>query len=534
MLHATYWKKAAGTAVLIALLSCGTALADSAKPAQPGAVQTPGIRTTRCAQTKAAEDKQIIEDFLKQFRLLNQIPRPSGHMEKISNFLADWARKQGLKPVQDKKRNVIFDVPATNGKENLPLCILQAHIDMVCAANEGVVFHPMTDPIKVIHHKADNTLTADGTSLGADDGAGVAMIMNIVAGKMEHGPLRVIFTVDEETDMSGVLHIDKKQLEGARYLINIDSEKSDTVTISSAAGASVFVKNKVASQKPAGEQAVVLTLFGLAGGHSGIDIHKGRLNAIRELAGLLKDLPGAGISCETAEFTGGTASNAIPLQAAALLVIRQNERQALEQMASTRLEAWKKAGAGVEDKISLTVKEAPMPSTVIGSRDVDGALTVATGLINGVYTMTYEGLVESSSNLGMISLSPQGFTATTYVRSSADDKLQEILQQQTNLIKQCGFSSTVDYDSDPWPYKPDSKLRVLTQRVYQELNGESIKVEALHAALECGTFSKLNPSLDIISIGPDIHNVHSPKETLYLNSIPKTWNLLKGILARLE
>ena len=177
-----------------------------------------------------------------------------------------------------------------------------------------------------------------------------------------------------------------------------------------------------------------------------------------------------------------------------------------------------------------------MPAAVISGRDTAQALAFITGAINGVHTMskTYDGLVESSSNLGIISIGPGGLDATTYIRSSADDRLGEIEQQQTELVKKCGFTCTVDRDSDPWAYNPDSKLLKLTQKAYLEVNREPIRVEALHAALECGTFSRLNPSLDIISIGPDIKDVHSPQETLYLNSIPKTWKLLQKILPQLQ
>lgn len=550
MLHRKLLKNTAEILASLVLFSCGTVFAAPADPALKLSArnvaygETDASAVTRAAETGAsrstqaltAEDRQIINGFLENFSLLNQIPRPSGHMEKISNFMADWARKQGLKPVQDDVLNVIFDVPATKGKKNLPLCILQAHIDMVCAAKDGVTYDPLNDPIKVIRNEVAGTLTADGTSLGADDGAGVAVIMDIVQGKMEHGPLRVIFTVNEENDMSGVRNVDAKYLQDARYLINVDSEVSDTVFISSAAGSSVFVKGKTVPRKPAGDQAFVLTLSGLTGGHSGIDINKGRMNAIRELARFLETLPDSGVTFELSEFSGGNASNAIPSKATAVLVINGKQRQSLEQAVNTQLASWKNAYAGIEDTVSLTLAATEMPAAVISDRDTAQALNFITEVINGVHTMskTYDGLVESSSNLGIISISPGGLDATTYIRSSADDRLGEIEKQQTALVKRCGFTCTVDRDSDPWAYNPDSKLLKLTQNAYLELNKEPIGVEALHAALECGTFSKLNPSLDMISIGPDIKDVHSPQETLYLNSIPKTWKLLQKILPQLQ
>jgi dipeptidase D len=478
----------------------------------------------------SAEDRQIIEAVTDNFMLLTKVPRPSGYMEKISPFLLNWAREQGFDPVQDEALNIIFDVPATEGMESLPLCVLQGHMDMVCVGVDGKQYDPQNDPITVIRDDVAGTLTADGTSLGADDGAGVAIIMAVAQGRMAHGPIRVIITVTEETTMYGVQHLDKKYVQDAAYLINIDSEESDIVTVSSAAGANVIVTSDVKSHAPEGDAAAVITLSGLTGGHSGMDIGKGRLNAIRELGDALTT---AGVSYEVASISGGSANNAIPTKADITVAFAKKDREKFRAYVSAMNASLHKQYAGVENGLTLSMADCALPKAVVAKEDVRRARKFAEEIINGVYTMSkdYEGLVESSSNLGVFSLSPEkGLYAATYVRSSRGELLETIKKQQIGVAESCGFAWKEVRISDPWPFNPDSKLLALTKQVYRELNGKDIKVEAVHAGLECGEFSMMNPRLDIVSIGPDVVNVHSPGETLYLASIPKTWRLLEGLL----
>ena len=494
----------------------------------------PGIRDAEAASEDNGQE--IINKVVDNFKLLAQVPRSSHHEKKISEFLAGWAKQQGFRVQRDKQNNIMFNVPATPGYEELPLTILQGHMDMVCVAAEGVAFDPLKDPIKVIRDDKAGTLTAQGTSLGADDGAGVAMIMLAAQGGLKHGPLRVIITTDEEDGMEGAFGLSPDWLAGARYLINLDNEVSDEVLVSTAAGDSVKATGTVTLQKPAGDTAVMLELKGLQGGHSGIEANKGRCNGLIAMARLLKEVRDQGLEFGLVSFGGGTASNAIPSKANAVIMIKAADKESLKKIADAWLSSLQKKYAGIEDGIQFLITEAPAAGQVLSAQDRDNAILFTDEIIDGVNTWSADmkGLVESSSNLGIFTADQSGIAARTYVRSSVGELEERIVQSQQELALRCFYHSEVTKMADPWPYNPNSKLLALTQQTYKKLNGTDIKVVAVHAGLECGTFAKLNPKLDMISIGPDLKDVHSPKETLYLNSIPRIWNLLQELLLQLN
>ena len=480
--------------------------------------------------------QEIIDKVVDNFKLLAQVPRPSHHEGKISEFLAGWAKQQGFQVQRDRQDNIMFDVPATPGCESLPLIILQGHMDMVCVAAEGTAFDPLRDPIKLVRDDKAGTLRADGTSLGGDDGAGVAMIMLAAQGGLKHGPLRVIITTDEEDGMEGAFGLNPDWLAGVRYLINLDNEASDEVLVSTAAGDSVKASGTVVLQEPAGDTAVMLELKGLKGGHSGMEIDKGRCNGLIAMARLLKEIRDQGLEYGLVSFGGGTASNAIPAKADAVVMIRAADREALQEIADTRLGSLQEQYAGIEDGIRLSITDVPAAGQVLSAIDRDNAILFMDEIIDGVNTWSadMEGLVESSSNLGIFTADKNGIAARTYVRSSVGELQERILQSQEELVLRCGYHSEIIKMADPWPYDPDGRLLALAKQAYKKLNGKEIKVVAVHAGLECGTFAVLNPELDMISIGPDVKDVHSPQETLYLNSIPKTWNLLQELLLQLD
>ena len=486
------------------------------------------------ASPDPTDESVIIDRVVENFSLLTQIPRPSHHEEQISAFFMDWAREQGLDPVQDDVYNVMFGVPATEGLEEYPLGILQVHMDMVVAVADGKDFDPLTDPITVIRNDADNTLTADGTSLGSDDGIGCAIVMTLVQGGMEHGPLRVIITVDEEDGMEGAFHLDASWLKDASYLINVDNEWSTDVLVSTAAGDSVRVFHDLRLQDAAGDLALDIELSGLTGGHSGVEIDKGRLNGIIGLADFLKRLGDNGVGFALASFSGGTAGNAIPTGARCTIVVSAKDTDAVKALAESYASGLREAYAGVEDGLSFTVAEADTVPQVVSEEEKTNAIRFLTEVIDGVYTWSadMEGLVESSSNLGLFSLDGSGLNAATYTRSSAADKETEILDAQLALAAECGYESESVKMADAWPYAPDSLLLALTKEAFLEQHGVEITVSAVHAGLECGTFHLLNPALDMISIGPDISDAHTVRETLYLDSIPTVWNLLAALLLR--
>ena len=512
---------------------------DSLKTISPETWDAWGLEETVDPAGEGMSDEEIIAYVVESFEKLAAVPRPSHHEEKIGAFFMEWAKEQGFSPVQDEVGNIMIDVPATEGLEDLPLCILQGHMDMVVAVADGKAFDPLNDPISVIWNKDTNTLTADGTSLGADDGSGCVLIMAAAQGKIAHGPLRLLITVDEEDGMEGAFGMDAAWLNGAKYLINIDNEAAGQVLVSSASGDGVHATGKLDFSDAKGDMAITVELSGLPGGHSGVEIDKGRPNAIIEMAKFLKTLEEQEIEWELASFEGGNASNAIPSKAAFTIVIDSKDKDKLEQAGNSFVEKMvsemTKAGISGEDCHLYFNQEETVPKT-ISREQRDNAIRFLTEVIDGVYTMSadLEGLVESSSNLGIFQLNENGVSAVAYLRSSSPEKEEEIRESHIALAKACGYETEVSKMADAWPVNPDSRLTEIAKEVYKGFAGKDIDIVAIHAGLECGTFHILSPEIDMISIGPDIHEPHSIKETLDLDSMPETWRLLEGILAKLD
>ena len=482
-------------------------------------------------------DTEIIDAVIDNFLEIAKIPRPSHHEEKISQFLMDFAINQGLNPVRDNYNNVMYEIPATKGLEDKPLGILQGHMDMVVAVEKGKDFDPLNDSITAIRDDISGILTANGTSLGADDGIGLSIIMAVTQGKMPHGKLRIIITVDEEDGMIGALHISSSWLEDASFLINIDNEWSNQILVSTAAGDSLNASKSVEYKNAEGNKAIQVEISNLIGGHSGVEIDKGRLNGIIALAKFLKALNNQSVDYELSSFEGGTAPNAIPTEAKAILVINSADLNEIKQKMEDYCDTLNKTYEKVENEIICTVTELNRIPKIVSSTEKNNLINFLIEVINGVYTMSenMEGLVESSSNLGIIKMTPlsEFLEIITNIRSSNAEKETEIINQQKNLALANGFENKyidIKHSADAWEYDPNSKLIELAKTIYKKQNNEDVEVVAVHAGLECGIFKKLNKELDMISIGPDIVDAHTIREALYLNSIPRIWNLLEGIL----
>jgi dipeptidase D len=485
--------------------------------------------------TSGLSDEAILEDFLGHFGMLAAVPRGSGNERAVSDRLKAWAEGLGFAVRQNAVWNLVFDVPATPGLEELPLTALQAHLDMVCSVREGRAYDPARDAITPIADRAAGTLRADGMTLGADDGAGVAVIMGIAEGKMAHGPLRVLLTADEERGMSGALAVTAEDLRGVKRLVNLDSEEGDAVTVSSAEAIEFYATAGGAGASPLGSTALRIALAGAAGGHSGMEIGDGKCNGIVALAETLSRLGGE-VAFELARFGGGTANNAIPAKAEAVVVVETGERAKVREFVDARETELRAVHAETDSGLSLRVEEAPMPGAVMAGGAAAGLLRYATESINGVHTMSraMEGLVESSSNLGRLEAGPEGIRCVQMARSSDAGKLREIEAFQRALAAECGLAFEASGGAKAWPVKPDSELVPRLREVYRGLTGKELRVTAVHAGLECGVFAELDGSIDIVSIGPDISFAHSPDETLWLGSVPLLWRLLEGVLGSQE
>jgi len=479
------------------------------------------------------KEQIVLESVLAEFQEIAKIPRPSGHEEKISAYLFNRIKAMGLDVVQDEKLNIIADKPASPGYEAVARTVLQAHMDMVCVADEGVAFDPLTDAITV--ERNEKHLYAAGTSLGADDGMGVAQILYILQADFLHGPLRAIITVDEEQGMTGAISLADKYLLDAAYVINCDSEDYDVVTVGSAGNLVIDFEKEPAWEVPVAEAAYCISLTGLLGGHSGEAINCGRGNAIQLLALALRELLGAGIVFSLATFEGGMARNAIPAKAVATITAAPDCLPLIRQVLH-QAEADFKNSYRVENGLKFVVETVALPQRVLLPVDCDGFLGLLCVLHSGIYAMSQSlpGLVETSANIGRAVIQPDKIKIEFLPRSASDATVHSFRLIAAAAAGLAGFRAKYGSQSPGWAENPASRLQPLLSTVFAEQNKKTMKVESIHAGLECGWFFQKNPKLDIVSIGVTAHDIHSPQERIELATIVPQVHLIMEVLTRLK
>ena len=473
---------------------------------------------------------QIIRNFLS----LAAIPRRSHHEEAVSLFLRDWAAGRGLAVCRDGAGNVIIDKQASSGCENAPRTILQAHMDMVCAAEPGREYDPLTDPIRVINDC--RTLTADGTSLGGDDGAGVALAMSVLEdADAVHGPLRAVFTVDEEDGMIGADSLDPRHLDAA-FLINLDWESFGSLCCSSA-GSDMYLLSRPAEWESAAPGSFFsLKLSGFEGGHSGAQIHLGRANAIRLAARiLLRSAESSGARLRLCSFRGGTAHNAVPSTAETVVAVDAGHAGPFLAECRREIDIELEKCAETDPLAVISVSDAEAAERTLSPAMTRDTLSILTQVHDGVntYSPSIPGLVESSANTGLAELTDSRFEFMIHQRSSEPSLTAEMKTGFLSLAEKYGYVLSVVSSGPAWPVKPDSALLKICEEEFLSLFGTPIRVEPVHAGLECGAWANKNPDLDIISIGPEILDIHSPKETLILESVDNCDALVRAILRRI-
>ncbi len=478
-------------------------------------------------------DEEILESVLSEFEKLAAIPRPSGEERAVSDYLRGTFSRLGCTVVQDDVYNVIADLAATPGYERVPRTILQGHMDMVCVADEGVVYDPRRDPIRLV--RTEKYLAADGTSLGADDGIGVAEILHLVQHAPEpHGPLRAIITVDEETGMTGARRLDAKYLADATFCLNCDSEEDDLLTVGSAGGLDMEYR-RLLHWRPAGNgSAWKLTVGGLKGGHSGERIGDGRGNAIQILTQILFAMGQEAIPVATASLEGGTARNAIPATAAAIFVSNVEEEK-LRQVMAGQKQRFLSAYGSVDPKITLQLVPVAKPEQVMAAEDAAALMKLILVLHSGVYAMSphLPGLVETSANLGLLRTEEDEAWFTYYPRSSVDEKLRWFQNTGRFFGEKFGCSVRIGEPMPAWQERPDSPLAELAARVFQEQRGQKMRVASIHAGLEVSFLVKKNPAIDVVSVGVTTLDIHSPRERLLLSTVAPQIRLLSEILRRI-
>lgn len=477
------------------------------------------------------DDAKLLEKVISEFEALTHIPRPSGHEKAVSDYLKQRFEEFGCTVTQDEHFNIIAELPATTGKENAPCTILQGHMDMVCVAEPGVSYDPMTDPIKM--QRTAEYLTADGTSLGGDDGIGVAEILTAMQCTEAHGPLRAIITVDEEQGMTGARHLSADHLKNAQYLINCDSEDYHIMTVGSAGSVNLDY-TRALTRKESDLPAYRIVVEGLRGGHSGERIGDGRGNAIRTLAFGLRALETAG-AVELVSFTGGTARNAIPPTAETVVRTKMDERSIARLLAAEE-KRFHAIYSEADPTMKFSLHPAHAAGRVIGAQEQRALIDLLVLLRTGVHAMTHTqtGGVETSANLGVVRMDENEVHVAFFPRSSVNERLDEIVCEAETLAALTGFSLVVGTASPAWRENPKSKLRTIMAEVYAAQNGGTpMKIESIHAGLETSWHASKNPALDMVSVGVTAHGIHTPEERIEIAAIVPEAKLLMETLRRI-
>jgi dipeptidase D len=475
-----------------------------------------------------------IQLILDNFEQINQIPRCSKNEVRIAAWLAAWARQQGFDTLTDDVGNLVVTVPASKGFEGAPTIILQGHMDMVCEKRPDVEHDFTTDPIT--HVISDDWLKADGTSLGADNGVALALAMALATDKsIDHPKLELLFTVDEETGLTGANLLDPDMLTG-RILINIDSEDEGVFTVGCAGGINSEI-NLPLTLSPAEDQQTLsdIKVSGLRGGHSGIDINTGRASANKVVARVLDAVLQQMDICLVG-LDGGTAHNAIARDAQARIALLSADAEKLYQIVAQMEKIIQNEFAGVENELKIAVaplSDVPMPQKIVSKSDTLKIINLLMALPHGVIRMSQEaaGLVDTSSNLSRVSLLESGLYILSSQRSVFTSRVKEMARQVAATAQLAGASVKTDNDYPAWQPDPDSELLRRCQNVYKKLFETDPVVEIIHAGLECAVIGDKYPEMDMISIGPTMKNPHSPDERLYIPSILKLWQFSVALLA---
>lgn len=482
-------------------------------------------------QVNMAKKDEVLEGVLQEFAKLAAIPRKSGHEQAVSDFLKSYLSELGFTVTQDEANNIIADKKATAGFEKAPLTILQGHMDMVCVAEEGYAYDPLKDPIKLV--RTEEFLSAEGTSLGADDGIGVAEAIYIMKTAKDHGPLRLIVTTDEEQSMKGAIHLSADHLKDASFLINCDSENYDELTVGSAGSVDLDFTRELKRVEPETSAAWKLEVKGLRGGHSGERIGDGRGNAIRTLAMILTALQAKG-EVELASFTGGKARNAIPNDATAVIVT-DIPKADIEAVIADQKERFTQMYGNVEPQILVPLTSVEAAQQVLKAGDAKRLLNLLTILHTGVYAMStvIPGLVETSANLGVVNMTAEEVEVQFFPRSAIDQKLDEFRQYAETVAELTGFTAHIGTQSPGWKENKESRLAKIVAETFAEQNGKPMKVETIHAGLECGWHFRKNPKLDMVSIGVTTKDIHSPNEHLVLATVKPQVDLIVATLHKI-
>lgn len=471
------------------------------------------------------------------FEEISKIPRRSGNERAISDYMVEFAKSLNLEVIQDAYMNVIINKPGTPGYENSDAVIIQGHLDMVCEKNTDTVHDFEKDPLDLLIE--GEWLTANGTTLGADNGIALAYAMALLEAKdLAHPPLEVVFTTDEEVGLIGALKLDKSLLKG-KYFINLDSEEEGELTVGCAGGLKATLKLPVVPTTHDFVDPIVkrIDIRNLKGGHSGVDIDSHRANADRLLGRVLSHLRDE-FSLRLMDIRGGSKDNVIPREAYATIIIEDEHLTHFNRLFKEVVDDIKHENRTGDPNITITEQTLSFnEGDLVFSKDTtDTIIFTLINVPNGIQTMSadLEGMVESSLNIGKCAFEGNEIIFLFAVRSNVRSLKYHITNQLEWFAKMIGatFLQTADYPE--WEFKPDSNAMRKAAALYKEMFGKEAIVKAIHAGLEPGPFLEKLPHLDAISFGPDMEEVHSPNERLHIGSTERTWRLLIKLLEALK
>ncbi|WP_242142983.1 MULTISPECIES: aminoacyl-histidine dipeptidase [unclassified Bacillus cereus group] len=465
------------------------------------------------------------------FTEISKIPRGSGNEKEISDYLVKFAQDRNLEVVQDEALNVIIKKPATPGYENVPTIIVQGHMDMVCEKNEATVHDFEKDPIEL--RIVGDMLYAKETTLGADNGIAVAYALALLdSTNIAHPALEVVITTEEETTMGGAFAVDPRHFDG-KIFINIDSEEDHKLLVSSAGGAkAVETISIIWDEAPAELETYRLYVGGLKGGHSGMEIDKQRGNANKVLGRVLYDLSNE-VSFYISDIRGGLKTNAIPRESVATILFAKSDVETVEGKVEEWTRILQEELRAVDPDVHVSLTKVEEKADRVFAKETKKQLISSLFLIpNGIQSMSMDikGLVESSTNLGVIETLHNEIKLKNEVRSSVGTLKQHIVNEIKHIAELVGAQFKKESEYPEWPYNPNSPIRNLFEKVHQEKYNEDVEIYAVHAGIECSVFVQKMPELDAISFGPDIFNVHTPDEHISISSVINNWDYFIDVM----
>lgn len=472
------------------------------------------------------------ECIWRNFDALTQVPRPSGHVEKVQQFLLDFAKKVGVEAFQDPAGNIVMRKPATPGMENRKTVTFQAHMDMVPQKTPDSKHNFETDPIETVIK--DGWVYANGTTLGSDNGMGVAAIMAIMEAKdLKHGPVEGLITRDEETGMFGANELPEGELNGD-ILMNLDSETWGKFVIGSAGGIDITATLGYKGVENDKEAAVKVILKGLKGGHSGLEIHEGRANANKEMVRFVRKAI-AELDARLAQWQGGNMRNAIPFKAEVVLTLPAANVPALKEMVEKQRAMIEDEFKTIESNVEMYCEDVEKPAEILPVEIQDNLIDAIYACHNGVvrFIPVKPDVVETSSNLAIIEIDSTHASIKILARSSREDMKEYVASQLESCFNMAGMKVEMSGSYGGWDPNPNSEILNLLCKVYKDQTGTEAAIEVDHAGLECSVILGKYPNMDVVSLGPTLRSPHTTTERCEIATIEPFWDLVKATLEQI-